>query len=92
LGGDVTVNPIKQRRATRGLIIAMSLLPGLPFLLAELLIPSYIPPLLGLLVFAPVGEEAFKLLLAFGLMGLWSWISGKKRADVSLRVRDLFFP
>ncbi len=78
--------------------IALSLLPGLPFLLAELLIPRSIPADLGLLLFAPVGEETLKLLVAFGLLNLafavaeWRSNARRVRLDLSRSFAILVFP
>lgn len=73
-------------------------MPGLPFLLAELLIPGSIPADLGLVLFAPVGEETLKLLVAFGLLNLtsavaaWRSKAGTVKADMSRSVGILVFP
>src|SRR5436309_1950167 len=62
---------IEKRRQSHRLRVFLSLLPGIPFLVAELFFGSSIPRDLGLVIVSPLGEETVKLLAAFGIMSLW---------------------
>jgi hypothetical protein len=55
-------------------------------------IPGLLPPLAVTLVFAPVGEESFKLLLAFGLEKVWHRFARQADTLLSFASNKLAFP
>ena len=72
--------------------MGLRLLPGVPFLVASLLVGSSIPRDLGLILFAPVGEETVKLFFAFAILHLWQRIIKLRKAGVPSRFIPTFSP
>ena len=72
--------------------MGLRLLPGVPFLVASLLVGSSIPRDLGLILFAPVGEETVKLFFAFAILNLWQRIFKLRKAEVPSRFVLIFSP